>query len=326
MTQATAAPTGAVGGPAAVDRLGVALVAVALAAFLASLAFLPGRRPRSTARTAADEPQYLLTAISLVEDHDLDIADELGRRPAGATSRRRPPPPDRADSGGSRDQPPRPWPAAAAGRRRWRSPGGSAPRCVLALVNGALAAVAACGRPSAASACRRGVAAPVVLALTIAPPIAVYGAQVYPELPGALCVAGIIALAGCPSGAVRCAVAGVVALATAAAWLSIKYVPVAGVAAPSRCGWRYRDAATGEPSAWPSATAAVLGALYAVAHVALVRRADAVRQRRLLRRERRAAVGDGRQARTASPDRCASPACSSIATSASPRGSRCGSP
>ena len=29
------------------------------------------------ARTTADEPQYLLTAISLATDRDLDIADEL---------------------------------------------------------------------------------------------------------------------------------------------------------------------------------------------------------------------------------------------------------
>src|SRR6185436_3881811 len=76
MTQATAAPTGAVGAPAGGDRLGAALVAVALAAFLASLAFLPAHA-LETSRTAADEPQYLLTAISLAEDHSLDLADEL---------------------------------------------------------------------------------------------------------------------------------------------------------------------------------------------------------------------------------------------------------
>ena len=28
------------------------------------------------ARTTADEPHYLLTAISLAEDHDLDVSDE----------------------------------------------------------------------------------------------------------------------------------------------------------------------------------------------------------------------------------------------------------
>ena len=33
-----------------------------------------------SARVTADEPQYLLSAISLAEDHDLDIADELAER------------------------------------------------------------------------------------------------------------------------------------------------------------------------------------------------------------------------------------------------------
>ena len=50
----------------------------------------PGARPaaglgagvRSTygGPAAVDEPQYLLSALSLYEDHDLDIADELAER------------------------------------------------------------------------------------------------------------------------------------------------------------------------------------------------------------------------------------------------------
>src|SRR5262245_54683026 len=62
--------------PDAATSLRRALLAVAAAAFVAALLFLPGRA-LATSRTAADEPQYLLTAISLAEDHSLDIADQL---------------------------------------------------------------------------------------------------------------------------------------------------------------------------------------------------------------------------------------------------------
>ena len=46
---------------------------------LAFLGAAAGIRVPAThgAQTTADEPQYLLTAISLAEDRDLDIADEL---------------------------------------------------------------------------------------------------------------------------------------------------------------------------------------------------------------------------------------------------------
>ena len=53
-------------------------------------AWRPPPRSRATAwprATIADEPQYLLSALSLGEDRDLDIADELAER-AGATSTR----------------------------------------------------------------------------------------------------------------------------------------------------------------------------------------------------------------------------------------------
>lgn len=53
--------------------------AVLLAAMLATAAALAGLSGHATygARTTADEPQYLLTARSLVDDGDLDISDEL---------------------------------------------------------------------------------------------------------------------------------------------------------------------------------------------------------------------------------------------------------
>ena len=234
----------------------------ALAATLAALAFLPGRALLS-GRTAADEPQYLLTAISLAEDRDLDIADELGAARwrdfhADALPRQTQPTPEGREI--SPHDPGLPAllaiPVALAG---W-----AGAKSALALVAGALAAVLAW------TAVRRfgvapGIAAPTVLALTIAPPVAVYGAQVYPELPGALCVAGIVALAGARRHR-GMAVAGVVGLATAAAWLSIKYVPVAGTAAVLALWTAHRDGARRAVTA-ALAAAGVLGALYAAAHV-----------------------------------------------------------
>src|SRR3712207_4368189 len=53
--------------------------ALALVVAVVTAAALPGIAVRSTyaARAAVDEPQYLLTALSLAEDGDLDLADEL---------------------------------------------------------------------------------------------------------------------------------------------------------------------------------------------------------------------------------------------------------
>jgi hypothetical protein len=58
------------------SRVGVAALAVGLLVALAGAAgsWVPATHDTWT---TADEPQYLLTAISLAEDGDLDIADEL---------------------------------------------------------------------------------------------------------------------------------------------------------------------------------------------------------------------------------------------------------
>ena len=146
------------------------------------------------ARTTADEPQYLLTAISLAEDADLDIADELaaGRWRdfhAAALPRQTEPRDDGREI--SPHDPGLPVllavPVAIGG---W-----AGAKAALAGINGVLAGLLVW------TAVRRfgvrpAVAAPAVLAFAAAPPLAVYGAQVYPELPAACCVAGMLALAG----------------------------------------------------------------------------------------------------------------------------------
>jgi len=52
------------------------MAVVGVLAFLAAAAGIAVPATHTT-RTTADEPQYLLTAISLARDGDLDIADEL---------------------------------------------------------------------------------------------------------------------------------------------------------------------------------------------------------------------------------------------------------
>ena len=69
-----AGPVGAA--PVQAGRVWRVMVLVGVLAFVAAAAgiLVPAAH---TTRTTADEPQYLLTAISLAEDQDLDIADEL---------------------------------------------------------------------------------------------------------------------------------------------------------------------------------------------------------------------------------------------------------
>src|SRR5215211_2996104 len=57
-------------------RVGWLMLLVGVVAFAAATAGILVPATHGT-WTTADEPQYLLTAISLATDHDLDIADEL---------------------------------------------------------------------------------------------------------------------------------------------------------------------------------------------------------------------------------------------------------
>src|SRR6187431_3263530 len=69
-------PTAGTAPTARSARLAWACLAVAVVATAWALIALPARATYG-ARTTADEPQYLLSALSLWEDGDLDIADEL---------------------------------------------------------------------------------------------------------------------------------------------------------------------------------------------------------------------------------------------------------
>ena len=180
------------------------------------------------ARVTADEPQYLTTAISIGEDFDLDISDELAER--------------RFEPYHEIDLNPQTIELDDSGRRI--SPHDPLLPALLALpmrLGGWVAAKAALAAFAAATAAatlwlavRRfgvgvGVGGLVVGGFFTAPPLVGYATQVYPEMPAALCLTlGLAAVTG-PLGCTGrvLALASIVALP----WLSVKFVPVAAVIA-----------------------------------------------------------------------------------------------
>ena len=207
-------------------------------------------------QAAVDEPEYLLSALSLWEDHDLDIADEIADRryldfhdadlPVQTAVR-----PD-----GSRLSPHDPLLplllAAPMGLGGWL-----AAKLTLAALAALLAAlllwtaVRRCAVPLP-------LAAPGVALATCTAPLAVYGQQVYPELPAALAVLAAVAALTAPRPTPRTlavATAAVVALP----WLSVKYVPVAAVVAAILLVKARR-------TVWPAAALAAAAVAYAALH------------------------------------------------------------
>ncbi len=188
------------------------------------------------ARVTADEPQYLLSAISLADDGDLDIADELEReayRPFHAVDLPRQTY-ELAD--GQHLSPHDPLlPVILAVPVRLG--GWAAAKATIAIIAGMLAAL------TAWTAVRRfGVEArtalPVVAVFACSAPLATYATQIYPELPAALVVMGAVAAM---TGPLRWrGLAVVIVAVTALPWLSIKYAPVAG-ALMLLTMWRLRD-------------------------------------------------------------------------------------
>ncbi|HYD09627.1 MAG TPA: hypothetical protein VEA78_05940, partial [Acidimicrobiales bacterium] len=187
------------------------------------------------AHVAVDEPQYLLSATSLWEDLDLDISDELADERWRAYHEARLPVQTKLLDGGRQVSPHDPLlPALLAvpmGLGGW-----VAAKAVLAALAGALAAVLVW-------TCVVRLDVPVrravigVACFSLSAPLAIYATQVYPEVPGALCVA--LALAGVLGRSRRamwCASVCVVLLP----WLSVKYVAVAAVLALFVL-WRWRS-------------------------------------------------------------------------------------
>ncbi|MGH4013494.1 MAG: hypothetical protein ACRDSL_06070 [Pseudonocardiaceae bacterium] len=259
-------------------RLRPVLVAVALIAVIAAslgigVAAMPGEH------LAVDEPQYWFTALSLAQDGDLDISDELAERRWEQFTDVAPPVETVVLDGGGLDGGGLDGGGLDGGRQI--SPhdpllplllalpvavgGWVAAKLTLVLLAGALAAV------TVWTAVRR-FAVPLPLAGTgvavaaASAPLAVYGQQLYPELPAALaCLLGVAALTG---PARRPQLLLLAASVAALPWLSVKYTPVAvvlaGLAALRwwRAGQRTEVFALG-------AVLAAAGALYLAVHRAV---------------------------------------------------------
>ncbi len=204
---------------------------MALAAALAAAAGTGVAATRG-AQTTADEPQYLLSALSVAEDGNLDIADELAAQRW------------RAFHAAPLPEQTRPLPGATPGAVRRVSPhdpllplllagpvavgGWVGAKLALATMGGALAGLLVWTAVTRFGVAPR-VAALVVGVFAVSAPLAVYATQVYPEVPAALAVtAGVAALTGTLRRGGRWALAAAV---VALPWLAVKYVPVAAALA-----------------------------------------------------------------------------------------------
>ncbi len=173
------------------------------------------------ARVTADEPQYLLSALSLGEDLDLDISDEIRDRAYGPFHEVTIDPQTEANEDGREFSPHDPLlpvllavPMALGG---W-----VAAKATLAVLAGALAALLLWVAVERFGVGRRP-ATVVVLAFALSAPLTSYGTQVYPELPAALATTVAVAALTGPLG--RGGRWALLAAVVALPWLSVKYAP-----------------------------------------------------------------------------------------------------
>ena len=242
-----------------VSRLTVAmlLLGAAVALWTAPLA---GVRATDGERVTADEPQYLLTALSLFEDRSLDISDERAAERHRVFHEAGLPMQEKLQRDGSLVSPHDPLlPAVVAvplGVGGW-----VAAKLTLAALAGVLAAAmlwVAVRRFSVPLT----IALLAVAAFSLAAPLAVYGTQVYPELPAALAVTTAVGALTGPMDRRSAAVLGLAVLALP--WLSVKYAPIAvALFAVGAVALWARDRRT---LAWLGAGLVGAAVLYALAH------------------------------------------------------------
>jgi hypothetical protein len=241
-------------------RRALALLGVGVACWVAVGAAVPAARG---GQTTADEPQYLMTALSLWEDHDLDVSDERREQRYRAFHAAGLPLQEETHDGGSRVSPHDPLLpallAAPTGLGGWL-----AAKLALAALAGGLAVATAW-----VASQRFGVPLPVAVttsaAFSAAAPLAVYGTQVYPELPAALAV--VVAIGVITGPLDRRGVALLGAVLAALPWLGVKYVPV-GASLALVAVVRLRRADGSRRAVALVAGLALAGAAFAVAHLA----------------------------------------------------------
>lgn len=228
---------------------------VGLAAFLLVVAGI-GARATYGARTSADEPQYLLTALSIAEDGDLDIANQLSAGAYREFHETALPTQTALREDGSRLSPHNPLlpaflalPTALGG---W-----AAAKAAVAVLAAATAAATAWTATRRFGVSRR-TAETGALLMAASPPLAFYATQIYPEMAAALLlVVSVASLTGPDNRRSRAAAAAAVA---ALPWLAVKYVPLAAVLAGAML-WRMRRrpaALAGWGAAWAAMGAAYL--------------------------------------------------------------------
>ena len=243
--------------------LRAAMAIVAVIAFGAAAAGV-AVRASTGAQTTADEPHYLLSALSLASDGDLDVRDEFAGREYLPFHEIPLAPQARPLGDGRLVEPHDPLlpvllaaPVALGG---WVA--GKLVLCALAAALAALTLWTAVRRLDVPV-----VPAMVVVAvLSATVPLAAYGSQVYPEIAAALAATGAVAAL---TGPLRRE--GLVALATCVAalpWLSVKYLPVA-VALAALGLWRLARGRRLAAAAGLAAVLAVAGTAFVVAHLAL---------------------------------------------------------
>ncbi len=187
-----------------------------------ALVALPARAT-SVARVTADEPQYLLSALSLGEDLDLDISDEIRDRAYTPFHEVTIDPQTEPNGDGREFSPHDPLlPVLLAGPMTLG--GWVAAKATLAVLAGVLAALLTWTAVERFGV-SRGAASVVVLAFALSAPLTSYGTQVYPELPAALAVTVAVAALSGPMG--RRGSWLLVSAVVALPWLSVKYAPVA---------------------------------------------------------------------------------------------------
>lgn len=236
---------------------------VALAVVVAALTSL-GIASRATygAQTTADEPQYLLSALGLWEDFDLDISDELASRRYRDFHETDLPEQTMALEDGRRVSPHDPLLplllALPVGLGGWIGA-----KLALALVAGGLAAtIAWIARHRLGISLGVAYLAGGIFGLSV--PLAPYSTQIYPEIVAALALtAGVGALLGPMQ---RPGVIVVTVAVVMLPWLAVKYVPVAAalaVVALVRTTSRRR--------LWLGGFLVVAAGIYVVAHLGIYR-------------------------------------------------------
>jgi hypothetical protein len=205
-------------------RLWVALVVIGVLTIAAAVPLAWTHSSRLT-RTTGDEPQYLLSALSLGEDIDLDVSDERSdRRYEDVFHRYYLVPQQEAERADGRLVSPHDPLLPVLLAAPVRVGGWLSARFAMAAMAGALAALVLW-----VAVRRFGIALrPAVVAVTafsLSAPLAVYGTQVYPELPAALVLTAAVAGAMGPPKWRNVALLGVAVVALP--WLGVKYVGVA---------------------------------------------------------------------------------------------------